>query len=87
MHLGRAGVRTVVWSTGHRRDLSWLRAPVLDGDGEPVHRRGVTPAPGLYLLGLRWMYRRNSSFIDGVGADARYLAERLVPARSAVPVG
>ena len=87
LHLGRAGVRTVVWATGHRRDYSWLRAPVLDGDGEPVQHRGVTPAPGLYFLGLRWMYRRNSSFIDGVGADARFLASRLVPARTAVPVG
>ena len=26
------------------------------------------------FVGLRWMYRRNSNFIDGVGNDARFLA-------------
>ena len=72
-----AGVTTVVWAAGFRRDLSFVDAPILDGSGTPRHRRGVTDAPGLFLLGLRWQHRRSSSFLDGVGADAEFLAEHI----------
>ncbi len=75
---------SVVWATGFRRDLSFLDAPVLDPSGTPRHRRGVTDAPGLFLLGLRWQHRRSSSFLDGVGADAEFLAERIAARATAV---
>jgi putative flavoprotein involved in K+ transport len=77
LDLDRAGIGTIVWATGFRRDFSWLHAPVLDSAGEPVQRRGVTAADGLYFLGLRWMHRRSSSFLDGVGADAEHLADHI----------
>jgi putative flavoprotein involved in K+ transport len=77
LDLRAAGVRTVLWATGYRRDFRWLQAPVLDDAGEPVHRRGITAAPGLTFLGLTWLYRRKSASIDGVGDDARYLAAHL----------
>ena len=32
---------------------------------------------GVYALGLYFMRRRNSSFLDGVGADARVLADHI----------
>ena len=70
-------IATVVWATGFRRDFSWLPAAVLDADGEPVHDRGVTAAPGLYVVGLRWLHRRSSSFLAGVGADAEHLADHI----------
>ena len=66
-----AGIRTVVWATGFRRSYPWLKLPVLDAAGELRHRGGVTSVPGLYALGLPFMRRRNSTFIDGVGADAQ----------------
>jgi putative flavoprotein involved in K+ transport len=47
---------------------------VLDGRGEIVHRGGVTASPGLYVLGLTFLRRRRSSFIDGCGLDADDLA-------------
>jgi putative flavoprotein involved in K+ transport len=75
--LAAAGIRTVVWATGYRRDYPWLRVPVLDGRGELQHDGGITPEPGLYALGLYFMRRRNSSFLDGVGADAADLAEHI----------
>lgn len=71
------GIRTVVWATGFRRRYPWLKLPVLDGKGEIRHRGGITPAPGLYVLGLRFLRRRKSSFIDGVGDDARDLADHI----------
>jgi putative flavoprotein involved in K+ transport len=100
LDLEAAGIRTVVWATGFRRRYPWLRVPALDRDGEICHRGGVTDVPGLYVLGMHFQRRRNSAFIDGVGADAEWLAERIVgsdldrseksrsdPARSAAPAG
>ena len=72
-----AGISTVVWATGYRRDHSWIAAPVFSTSGAPVQSRGITPAHGLMFLGLRFMHRRNSNFIDGVGADAAYLADSI----------
>ena len=51
--------------------------PVLDADGEIAHEGGVTAAPGLYVLGLRFQCRRTSNFIDGVGRDAEALAAAI----------
>jgi putative flavoprotein involved in K+ transport len=74
LDLRREGIRSVVWATGYVRRYPWLKAPVLDGRGEIVHRGGVTASPGLYVLGLTFMRRRRSSFIDGCGLDADDLA-------------
>ena len=75
-------VRTIVWATGYRRAYPWLAVPVLDAEGELVHREGVTSAPGLFALGLRFQRTRSSHFIGGVGADAAHIA-RAILARSA----
>ena len=75
--LGAEGIRTVMWATGFRRSYPWLKVPVLDAGGEIVHAGGVTPADGLYALGLHFQRRRNSAFIDGVGNDARQLAGHI----------
>ena len=64
------GIGAVVWATGYRRTYPWLHVPVLDRHGEILHRRGVTPVPGLYVLGQRFQHRRDSNFIDGVRHDA-----------------
>jgi putative flavoprotein involved in K+ transport len=77
LDLTKADITTVVWATGYGRDHSWIAAPVFSATGAPIQRRGITPAPGLMFLGLRFMHRRNSNFIDGVGADATYLADSI----------
>ena len=45
--------------------------------GEIRQHRGVTPVPGAYVLGQRFQHFRNSNFIDGVGRDARFVAEHI----------
>lgn len=75
--LASAGIRSVVWATGFTRAYPWLAVPVLSERGELRHQGGVTDAPGLYALGLHFQRRRNSAFIDGVGADARELAAHI----------
>lgn len=77
LRLRRAGVRTVLWATGYRRAYPWLELPVTDERGDIRHDGGVTAAPGLYVLGMQFLRRRNSSFLDGVGADAVELADHL----------
>lgn len=76
--LAAEDIRTIVWATGFRRNYAWLRVPVLDAEGEIRHQGGVTPAAGLYVLGLRFLRRRNSNFLDGVGADAEHLADDVL---------
>ena len=73
-----AGIRTVLWATGYRRAYPWLRVPVLDAAGEIRHTGGVTPAPGLYVLGMHRQSRRSSSFLDGVRHDAATVARHVL---------
>ncbi len=75
--LRAAGISTVLWATGYRRRYPWLHVPVLNIRGEIIHQEGVTPAPGLYALGLNFQRTRKSSFIDGVGDDARVLTSHV----------
>ena len=77
LHLKAAGIDSVVWATGYRRDYSWLRLPLLDARGELLHHGGVTPCAGVYALGLPFQRARKSSTIDGVGADAHVLARHV----------
>jgi putative flavoprotein involved in K+ transport len=86
LDLRRARINTVIWATGYQRVYPWLNLPVLDGRGEIVHDGGATPEPGLYVLGLNFQRRRNSSFIDGVGDDARVIATQIARSVSRVRV-
>jgi putative flavoprotein involved in K+ transport len=83
LDLRAEGITSVLWATGFRRAYPWLDVPVLDAKGEIRHHRGVTPVPGLYVLGLAFLRRRKSAFIDGVGEDADALAAHIV--RRATP--
>jgi putative flavoprotein involved in K+ transport len=69
-----------VWATGFHYRYPWLQVPVVDGHGEIEQYRGITSAHGLYVIGLRFMHRRNSQFIDGARHDAQTIVEHLVGA-------
>jgi len=67
---------SIVWCTGYVRDYGWIKLPVFDDQGEPIHHRGVVRnEPGLYFLGLPYMYTMASSLIMGVTKDAEYTAK------------
>ncbi|MFC6723695.1 flavin-containing monooxygenase [Halobium palmae] len=78
LDLTAATVRTIVWATGYRADFSWIEPVDRDEFGYPVHRRGVTDTPGLYFVGLHWLYTRGSGLLYGVGEDAKYVVEHLL---------
>jgi putative flavoprotein involved in K+ transport len=77
-------VANVIWCTGFTPGLEeWLDLPV-HGDLEPNHDRGLVPDhPGLYFVGLFFLYARSSEQIHGVGRDA----ERIVEAIASRSVG
>jgi putative flavoprotein involved in K+ transport len=68
----------VIWATGYRPDYSWLDVPVFDRKGRIRHDGGVVAASGMYVLGLPFLRRRKSSFIDGAGDDAADLTAHLI---------
>jgi putative flavoprotein involved in K+ transport len=74
-------VENVIWCTGFRPDFSWIDLPIFDGNAqpkEPVHVRGVVPdEPGLYFVGLFFLYAMTSGLFTGVGRDAEYVVDRL----------
>jgi putative flavoprotein involved in K+ transport len=74
---GQLEVEAVVWATGYRSDYAWIGVPVLDERGHPVHRRGVTDAPGLYFLGMHNQYSRGSSLLGFVHHDARFIVQQV----------
>ncbi len=49
----------------------------MDERGHILHQRGVTPAPGLYMLGLTWQHTRGSALLGWVGSDAAFLAGQI----------
>ncbi|MEU5877004.1 NAD(P)/FAD-dependent oxidoreductase [Spirillospora sp. NPDC047279] len=69
---------TVVWATGYRPRYPRLDGSVFDRRGRLRHDGGVVEAPGMYVLGLPFLRRRKSSFIDGAGPDAHELCAHLV---------
>jgi len=81
LHLGAAGVNSIVWATGFAVDYGWLKVDAFDENGRPQHRRGVSTEPGVYFLGLPWLSRRGSSFIWGVWHDAKHVAGHIATQR------
>jgi putative flavoprotein involved in K+ transport len=80
-------IGTVLLAAGYRPDHGWLRLPVTAPDGTIRQVRGVTAAPGVYVVGQRFQHRRDSGFIDGARHDAHAVVRHLVsggrPARAA----
>ncbi|HWG22502.1 MSMEG_0569 family flavin-dependent oxidoreductase [Actinospica sp.] len=81
LDLAEAGISSVVWATGFRRDHRWIEVPVFDGRGYPMHRRGVSGCPGLYFLGLPWQHSWGSGRFEAVGRDAAFLADHIDASR------
>ncbi|PWU70888.1 FAD-dependent oxidoreductase [Ochrobactrum sp. POC9] len=77
LNLAEAGITSIIWAAGFKRDYSWLELDLFDEDGNPVHELGVSKEPGIYFLGLPFQSRRRSSFLFGVWYDAKYIADYI----------
>jgi putative flavoprotein involved in K+ transport len=74
-------VANIIWCTGFRPSFSWINLPIFGGKEnprEPVHNRGIVPGePGLYFVGLTFLFAASSSTILGVGRDAEYVVKAI----------
>ena len=77
LDLQSAGISTIIWASGYKLDFGWVQLPIFDQTGYPVHRRGITAYPGLYFLGLHWLYKMKSALLFGIGEDAAFIASAI----------
>ena len=70
-------VSNIIWCTGYQPDYSWIDLPVFV-DGRPEHQRGIVHRqPGLYFVGLPFLYAMSSGFLRGVSRDAAFVASHI----------
>ena len=75
-------VASVVWCTGFRPGFSWIRLPIIGERDEPEHERGVVTAePGLYFVGLNFLYAVTSDTVNGISRDTAYIAKHMTSNR------
>jgi putative flavoprotein involved in K+ transport len=86
LDLRAEGIGTVLLATGHRPHHPWLRVPVVGAGGVITQVRGVTPAPGLYVVGQRFQQRRDATFIDGARFGARDVVSHICGGDVAAPL-
>lgn len=82
LDLAEAGITSIIWASGFRRDYSWLELDIFDEDGNPIQESGVSKEPGIYFLGLPFQTRRRSSFLFGVWYDAKYVCDYIAMMQS-----
>ena len=75
-------VNNVIWCTGYHPGFAWIKMPIFGEDGRPVHERGIVHRmPGMYFVGLHFLYAMSSASLIGVSRDA----ERVVKALASRP--
>ena len=73
-------VANVIWATGFHPGFDWIDLPLArDEHGDPVQTRGVVGSePGLYFVGLHFMYAFSSTMIHGIARDVEHVAREVV---------
>jgi putative flavoprotein involved in K+ transport len=78
INLREKNIGAVIWCIGFGFDFSWVKFPIFNNKGLPVHNRGVTDVSGLYFLGLTWQYTWGSARFSGIGKDAQFLKDQIL---------
>jgi putative flavoprotein involved in K+ transport len=69
-------VTNVIWCTGFHPGFSWIHLPVFDENGMPKHEAGLAVGePGLYFIGLPFIYAFSSTMVHGIARDAERIAK------------
>jgi putative flavoprotein involved in K+ transport len=72
-------VSNVIWCTGFTPDYHWIDFSLPTRHGLPIHDRGIVEScPGLYFIGLLFLYSLSSSLLGGVGRDAAHIVDHIV---------
>lgn len=74
----------VIWCTGYKPDFSWIDLPLPSTRrGWPIHDRGIVESvPGLYFVGLLFLYSLSSALLGGVGRDAEHIVAHIASRRT-----
>jgi putative flavoprotein involved in K+ transport len=71
-------VKNVIWCTGYHHGFPWIKLPIFGEDGLPLHERGVVAqVPGMYFVGLHFLYSMTSSTLFGIGRDANRVVKAI----------
>ncbi len=77
-------VSNVIWCTGFTPDYDWIDLSLPTHNGVPIHDRGIVEScPGLYFIGLLFLYSLSSALLGGVGRDAKHIVDHIVSTRPA----
>jgi putative flavoprotein involved in K+ transport len=72
----------VIWCTGFTPNYDWIELPLPSRNGIPIHDRGIVEScPGLYFIGLLFLYSLSSSLVGGVGRDAGHIVRHILSTR------
>ena len=72
-------VSNVIWCTGFTPDYNWISLSLPTRNGLPIHDRGIVEScPGLYFMGLLFLYSLSSALVGGVGRDAEHIVDHIV---------
>jgi putative flavoprotein involved in K+ transport len=75
-------VSNVIWCTGYAPNYDWIDFPLPNHNGVPIHDRGIVDScPGLYFIGLLFLYSLSSALVGGVGRDAKHIVDHIVSTR------
>jgi putative flavoprotein involved in K+ transport len=76
-------VSNVIWCTGFTPDYDWIDFSLPIRHGIPIHDRGIVEScPGLYFVGLPFLYSLSSALLGGVGRDASHIVDQIVSTRN-----
>jgi putative flavoprotein involved in K+ transport len=77
-------VSNVIWCTGFAPSYDWIDPSLPSRSGVPIHDRGIVEScPGLYLVGLPFLYSLSSALLGGVGRDAERVVDHIALTRVA----
>jgi hypothetical protein len=64
--------------SGYQHGFPWIDLPIFEENGEPMHNAGIVEdVPGLYFVGLHFLYSMTSATLLGVGRDAKRVAKAI----------
>jgi putative flavoprotein involved in K+ transport len=71
-------VKNVLWCTGYHHEFPWIDLPVFDKSGDVIHEAGIVKnVPGIYFVGLNFLYSMTSATLMGIGRDSERVVDAL----------
>jgi putative flavoprotein involved in K+ transport len=77
LNLKAHNITTIIWTTGFRGNFNYIKLPIIDENGNPKHKNGISDIQGLYFLGFGWLRSRKSFLIYGITEDAAFISKKV----------